>query len=92
MSNAQSKLDQMRGWGARRLEAALPSWAKARLAAHRAFNRPFKPDLRMHLPNPCTRFLDPRTAADFVGLDGLDAKAYVKAWDRQHQYKQAVQP
>ncbi len=87
-TNAQAKLGRMQGWTAAKLEAALPSWYKT----HRAqwLTKPFKPDLRMHLPNPCTHLRDPRTAADFAGLEGLNAETYIKAWNNQHRYKQGA--
>lgn len=77
----QDKLDVMKGWAAKRLEAAVPAWAKPK-----RMPATFKPNLTQHSPNFLTIHGNPHPKELFYGLPRFDVQAYVEDWNERCRY------
>ena len=75
----QARLDVMKTWSPKRLAAAVPAWAKPNLLP-----KPFAPNLKQHLPNFCTSYVQPWSADLFRKADaGLTTADYVDVWHQR---------
>jgi hypothetical protein len=83
MSNAQAKLDALRQWPAKKLQARVPAWAKP-AATH---IKPFAPDLRQFIPRGPTTIVSNAQHRAWVFESQFksrpdDAAQYVQEWDK----------